>query len=136
MSTGTTSLGPMYPMIPHMSVHAVLQVFADACRHSRLPLFHPALDVTLLARADGKRSRRDVLANRRAGAHIGAFTDSYRRDQLAVAADKGAVLDGGRVFRRAVVVARNGSGTDVHVGSDDCVAKVGEVHRLGAASDE
>lgn len=90
----------------------------------------PPLDVALLARADGKRSGRDVLANRRAGADVGAFADGDRRNQLRIAADEGSVSDGGHLFPEPVVVARDGAGTNVHVGANDGVAEIGEVRGL------
>ena len=63
-----------------------------------LLLFDPALDIPLLAGADRQRARRHVLPDRRAGSDVGALADRDRRDELRVASDEGAVLDGGRVF--------------------------------------
>src|SRR6266851_2852026 len=81
-------------------------------------LFDPPVDVALLPRADRKRAAGDVLANRRPAADIRALADRHRRDQLRVAADERAVLNGRLVLVDAVVVARNRAGADVHLLAD------------------
>ena len=49
--------------------------------HFLLPL-HPAFDVPLLAAAHREGARRNVLADRRAAADVGALADRDRRDEL------------------------------------------------------
>ena len=95
----------------------------------------PAFDVPLLAGADRQGAGRDVLADGRAAADIRAFADRDRRDELRVAADERAVLDRGLVLGDAVVVARDGSGADVHVRADRRVAEIAEVHRLRSGAE-
>src|SRR4030095_3082063 len=82
-----------------------------------LSLLHPALDVSLLARAHGECTWRNVFANRGPRADVGAFANRDRRTQLRGATDECAVLDRGDLLPDAVVVARDGPGPDVHTGS-------------------
>src|SRR5205823_776703 len=88
------------------------------CHFSRFSSRHPAVDVALLARADGERSFRHVLADRSAAADVRALADRHRRHQLGVAADERAVLDDRPILLLAVVVARDGAGADVHLRAD------------------
>src|SRR4051812_29209989 len=78
---------------------------------------------------------RDIVGDDRAGAHIGALTDRYRRDERGVRADKGAVPDGGAVLREPVVVAGDGAGADVRRRADRRVAHVREVVHLRAGAE-
>src|SRR5262245_17299223 len=66
INTGTTSFGPMYPMIPHINVVPLslpVGFFRFALRALALD---PAVDVSLRPGADRERSRRHVGAHRRA----------------------------------------------------------------------
>ena len=62
--------------------------------------------------------------------------DLDRRHQCRVGTDEGAVADHRSVLVRAIVVAGNGAGAEVHPGPDIGVADVGEVIDLGAQSDD
>src|SRR3954447_17531340 len=121
------SSSPTYPTMPHIASAPLL-----LRRLPRRLLCHPALDVPLLAGADRERARWNVLAHRRAGAHVGILADRHRRDELRVRADESAVLDGRPMLVRAVVVAGDGAGADVAALADHRVAQVGEVIRLAA----
>src|SRR5207245_7302516 len=135
--TGTTSFRPRYPMIPHITEYlwdsglGIWDWLRSAvtphsrCNESRVSnpeslipalLFSPRdppVNVSLLAGADRKRAGGDVLANRRPAADICALADRHRRDQLRVAADERAVLDGRLVLVDADVVARVGASAEV-----------------------
>src|SRR5262252_6969798 len=114
-------------MMPHMPLAPFLLLVGD-----------PALDVSLLPGAHGERTRGNVLANRRAAADVGAFTDGDGRDELRIAADERAVLDRRLILLLAVVVARDRAGADVHLVADRRVAEIrkmpgfrsGAEHRL------
>src|SRR5438128_7815327 len=116
MRTGTTSFGPMYPMIPHISLF--------------LSVGDPVFDVALLARRNGERIGRNVFTNRGAAADVRAFADRDRRDELRVAPDERAVFDRRLIFLLAVVVARDRAGADVHLLADCGVAEIGEMSGL------
>src|ERR1035437_2290366 len=124
MRIGTTSLGPIYPMIPHIAFNFSLLTFAFCL------LLDPALDVPLLARADRERAGGHVHADRGAAADIRTLADRHRRDELRIAADEGIVFDYRRVLLHAVVVARDRAGADVHTCADRGVAEIRQVHRL------
>src|SRR5262245_59419731 len=112
MSTGTTSLGPMYPMIPHMTRCSLspqpLTPNLQRLLLALLLLIDPPVDVPLLAGADGQRPLGHVFTDRRPAADVGPLPDTHRRHQLRVAADERPIFDDRRVFADAVVVARNG----------------------------
>src|SRR5450759_4563503 len=87
MRIGTTSLSPIYPMIPHM-------VQTPEMLRSLLPvLLDPTLFIDLLAARDPERARRHVLDDRRARGDIRPLADAHGSHQLRVAADERAVLD-------------------------------------------
>ena len=98
-----------------------------ACRPTASTSFGPAVLVLLAAARDARAPRGHVLRDRRPGGDVGARADADRRDQLRIAADEGAVVDDRRVLRRAVVVAGDRAGADVHLRADRRVAEVGEV---------
>src|SRR5690606_27094230 len=58
-----------------------------------------------------------------------------RRDERRVRADENAVADHGTVLVRAVVVARDRAGSDVHIRADGRVADVAQVVDLAAGGD-
>src|SRR5262245_9885062 len=114
MRTGTTSLGPMYPMMPHIVASLSWLSAPDLV----FPFFDPALEVPLLAGADRQRAGRHVFPNRGSRSHVRLLADGDRRDQLRVAADERPAFDGRRVLAGAVVVAGDRAGADVHVVAD------------------
>src|SRR6186713_2465503 len=116
-------------MIPHI---ALALLTADLRLATFDFLFHPALDVALLAGADRERAGRHVLAHRRPGADVCALPHRDRRDELRIAPDERAVFDDGGVLVHAVVVAGDHSGADVHLRPDDRVTEIRKVHRLRA----
>src|SRR5688572_856994 len=136
ISTGTTGLDPIYPMIPHIRVSPVSArltrtLLPGLCRSLALD---PAFDIPLLAGADRQRPRRHVFPEGRACPDVGAAAHRQRRDQLRIAADEGPILDDGLMLLLAVVVAGDRACPDVDVGPNRRVAKVGEVVGLGAGS--
>ena len=54
---------------------------------------------------------------------------------LAVAADLDSVADRRLVFAETIVIAGDGAGTDVGFGADCSIANIGQMIRLGAASE-
>src|SRR5437016_632447 len=103
MRTGTTSFGPMYPIMPHMR-----EPFLNAEHSLLFSPGRPPADRPLLAGADRQRARRNVFAHRRPAADIRACADRDRCNQLRIAADERAFFDDGLVFPLAVVVAGDG----------------------------
>src|SRR5262245_47152619 len=116
-STGTTGFEPIYPMIPHIS---------DLSAFLGCPLLalRPAFDIGLTPPCDAERPWRHILGDRRSRSDVGALSDTNGRNQLAVAADECAVLDVRLVFLFAVVIAGDRPSSDVHVGSDGCIAQI------------
>src|SRR6185369_4652384 len=111
---------------------------APTIPHIRLPLFLrwlPRRHRHLPGTRHGELVRRRVLADRRAGADVGAARDAHRGDQRGVGADEAVVLDDGAALGGAVVVAGDGAGTDVHLGADVGIADVAEMVRLRAPAD-
>src|SRR5215472_4582097 len=78
---------------------------------------------------------RCIAGERRARSQGGAATDTDRRDQLGIRADKHVVLYHGAVLVRAVVVAHDCARTDVNVLPDLAVADIGQMVGLGALAD-
>src|SRR5207253_5925715 len=106
-------------------------------RGERAAAGDPACDVTLRHPAHHERAGWNVTCHGRTRAHVGVVTDRHRCHQLRVAADlhpgadrRAALLPGG-----AVVVAGDGTGSDVRVGADLAVTEVGEMVRLRAGAD-
>ncbi len=87
----------------------------------------PAGFCDLAASAEGEGAVGDVFGDAAAGGDVSAGADGDGGDEGGVGADEGAVADGGEVLVDAVVVAGDGAGADVYVGSDDGVAEVVEV---------
>lgn len=61
-------------------------------------LLSPTLEVHLFAPRYGKCVFRHILRNGRAGRDVTSPTNGNRRHQVAIAANKGVVLDGSAVF--------------------------------------
>src|SRR5580658_1478230 len=92
----------------------------------------PALDRDLARAPDCQLITRRILRDRGACADRRSGFDPHGRYEHAARADEDAVLDMGRPFVGAVVVARDGAGADVHIGAHDGITEVGEVVRLAA----
>src|SRR5690606_16300805 len=73
-----------------------------------------------------------ILADRRAGADVRATRNADRCDERRVRSDEAFVLDYGAMLGRAVVVARDRPGPDVHASAHLGIADIGEMVRLGA----
>ena len=95
----------------------------------------PSVFGDLVGAAEGEGVGGDGVGDAGAGGDVGPGTDLDGGDEGGVGADEGSVADGGGVLEGAVVVAGNGSGTDVDACADDGVAEVGEVVGLGAFAD-
>src|SRR6267142_5936333 len=113
MRTGTTSFGPIYPMIPHIFLnlagphprsptrsHRSARVYPEQdveTRRSltfsclRLLFVDPTFDVSLFAGRHRQGAGGHVLSNRRPAADVRAFAHRDGRDELRVAADERAV---------------------------------------------
>src|SRR5262249_39661911 len=124
---GGASRGPTYPTIPHMTLASPPLPGAEA--------LDPALDEPHGRPAEHQRASRDVLRHRAARSDVRIVRDRHRRDQLRVAADLDARADAGEVLLEPVVVAGDGPGADVAVGSDLAVTQVGEVVGLRPRTD-
>src|SRR6267378_350690 len=95
----------------------------------------PAGFISLTAACDSQGIRRNVVRDRGTRGDIGAIADSNGGNQRGVTSDKNFVADVRRKFVEAVVVAGNRASADVCFRADLRIAKVGEVHRLGAFAD-
>src|SRR5690606_3418220 len=95
----------------------------------------PARDRGLTHPRDRQLAGRRILVDRRAGGDRRAGADLDRRDERRVRADEYAVADHGTVLVRAVVVARDRAGSDVHIRADGRVADVAQVVDLAAGGD-
>src|SRR5438105_8569762 len=120
MRTGTTSLGPMYPIIPHIPCTSLDSLFLIP---TLLFVLYPAVDVPLFAGAHRQRARGNIFADRGAASHVGAFPNRDRRDELCVAAHEGIVFDHSPIFFHGAVVAGDRPCADVHVAGDGRVAE-------------
>src|SRR3954468_20788137 len=125
ISTGTTLRADTAPTIPHMAAASL----------GRLRRALPPRNGRLAHARDGQLAGGSVLGQGRAGAERRTAPDAHRRDELRVGADEDVVLDDRPVLVRAVVVAGNGVGADVHVLSHLAVTDVGQVIGLRAGVD-
>src|SRR5215212_9279945 len=89
----------------------------------------------LATAGDDETVRRDVVRHDRARAHERTAPDRDGSDERRIRADESAVADHGPVLTEAVVVARDGPRSDVHVRADAGIAEIGEVAHLGTGSD-
>jgi hypothetical protein len=94
----------------------------------------PAGDGDLPGARDGQRLGRGVLGQGRARAQCGAAANGNRCNQLSIGTDEGIVLDDGLEFVGPIVVAGDGTGTNVYPAADDGVADVGKVIGLRLGS--
>src|SRR5215831_3944083 len=102
----TAVLSPMYPTMPHISpVSRVLLSFA--LRR------HPALACRLRGARNGERSRRHVLGDDGARAHVCAVADRDRRHEARIGADEGTCAHDRLVLGDTVVVAGDGTGAEI-----------------------
>ena len=90
----------------------------------------PALHYSLAVASNGEFAGGGIAVDDGAGSDGRVLANGYRRDEGAIGADEDAVFDARHVLVHAVVVAGDGAGTDVHVGTDVGVADVGKVVRL------
>src|SRR6266446_790934 len=95
----------------------------------------PAGFIGLTAACDSQGIRGNVVGDRGTRGDICAIADSNGGNQRGITSDKNFVADVRREFVEAVVVAGNRAGADVCFRADLRIAKVGEVHRLGAFAD-
>ena len=96
--------------------------------HRSLPvgdmtLGHPGDDEFVLAHFAGDRGT---------GADGRSLAHRHRRHQLGVRADKDVILDDGLVLVGAIVVAGDGTGANIHIGTNLAVAQIAQMTRLGA----
>ena len=85
----------------------------------------------LIARAPA----RDVLTDSGSRADVRVAANRDGRDELRVAADERAVVDGRDLLPGAVVVARDRPGADVDLFADDCVTEIREVSGFGPGTE-
>src|ERR1700744_907394 len=126
--TGATSRVPAIPTMPHM-------LFALCGLLGLLPcteLIGPARYFLLLGPRHSQRVRRRRPGDHRTGADIGAVTDADRRHQRRVRTDEGALADIGVMLVEAIVIAGNGTSSDICTRADAGIAKVGQIVGLGA----
>src|SRR5262249_55861871 len=95
----------------------------------------PAGDVARLAALDREGSLRHVFRHRRAGRNRRIPSDAHRRDQVRVAADRGALADRRLALHAPVVVHRDRAAAEARPGTDDRVAEGGEVVGLHAGAE-
>ena len=75
---------------------------------------------------------RGILADHAAGADGGALTDTDRRNQSGIGADKSLCTNLGTVLVDAIIVAGDGAGAQVGPFTDQCITDITEVTGLGA----
>src|SRR5450432_1573775 len=81
---------------------------------------------------DGERAVGNVLGDGGPRGDDGVAPDAHGRDELAVRADEGAVLDDRLTLLVAIVIARDRAGADVDTRADDGVPQIAEVVGLAA----
>ena len=69
----------------------------------------------------------DVFGHCRSCAYCRTFADFHRRYQLCVASDKTIVFNNGSEFVGTVVVAGNGSCSDIDAGTHRCITDISQV---------
>src|SRR5881394_19764 len=138
-STGTILRSAIAPTIPH--------IVLLASRSAREPAFPPGQLLRLLLRPlppghrdllrplERELARRRFFRDRRACADRRVGTDAHGRDEHHAGADEHAVADRRLVLVRAVIVAGDRAGADVHVATNLGVAEVGQVVHLAALGD-
>jgi len=93
----------------------------------RFPLFpRPTFFYDLPSAANRQSIFRHVFCDATRCADVRTFAHAHGGDQGAVAADEYSVVDDGGVLIHTVVVAGDGSGSDVDPGSDFSVAQIGD----------
>src|SRR5690606_11552793 len=105
----------------------VLRTFRRALRGLRRggagpPARHPPLDIALWATRHGRRPRRYVDGDGRAGGGVGAVAEPDGGDEHVVAAHPHVVARHGVMLGDAVVVDEDATGADVGAGADGGVA--------------
>src|SRR4029077_4491154 len=89
--------------------------------------FGATLAVGLGTALHGHRVVRHVAGNHRARADIGSLADLDGRDQRRIGADECALTDLGLVLAKAVIIARDGTGSDIGVGTDMGITDIAEM---------
>src|SRR5471032_3172823 len=72
----------------------------------------------------------NVTSNRGTRSDSDIIAHGNRRNQLGIRTDKHVIADNRFVLVYAVVVAGNGTGADIHVVANICIAKVRQVARF------
>lgn len=80
----------------------------------------------------GQLTGRCVAGNGGAGTDSSAILHFNRCHQLGIGTDKYAVADNGAVLVGTIVIAGDGTRTDVHISPDSGVTNVAEMIDLGA----
>ena len=86
--------------------------------------------VDLLRPRNGQRVFRDILLNGGARSNVGAAVNRDGCDQLRIAPDENAILDDCLVLAHAVIVAGDGSCSNVHILADLGIAQIAQMRRL------
>ncbi len=108
-----------------------MTVWTRPCaREATLLARHPSLDIALPSPGHPKRILGYVLGNRRSRRQKGARFDLDRRDQVHVAADKGAIGHLAPALRVAVVVDHHRATTKIYIRTHIGVPDIGQVRRL------
>ena len=89
------------------------------------------------AAASGDIERVDlhILCHRTARCDIRAVSDLYRRNQIAVAADKDIVADLRAIFVRAVIIDKDYAAAQIYTAADIRITDIGQVRGLRAVSE-
>src|SRR5512135_354686 len=119
---GTTLRRAIAPTIPHMLFLPFLRTL-------------PACDGQLFAARQSQFTGRSIFGNGRAGANGCSLAHADGSDELCIRANECVVLNDGAEFVRTVVVAGDGSGTDIDPAAHGAVANVAQMVRLAALAD-
>src|SRR5690242_14750880 len=95
----------------------------------------PTRNLALLRAFDGERAGRDVFGDDGTRAGVGALAHFHRRNQRGVRADERAIADLGAMLVEAVIVAGDGTRTDIGAVADRRIAEISEMIGLRAFAD-
>ena len=87
------------------------------------------------ASGDIERVGLHILCHRTARRDIRAVSDLYRRNQIAVAADKDIVPDLRAIFVRAVIIDKDYAAAQIYTAADIRITDIGQVRGLRAVSE-
>src|SRR5699024_7639690 len=103
----------------------VLRIFDGVCRGGAGALvLHPPLYDSLSAFADGQRPGRDVVADRRTSAGIGAITDGHGGHEHIIRAGARVPAHLRARFGETVVIGHDRAGADIGALADIGVADI------------